>query len=222
MSLLKLNRLINSPLKYYSLNFLSVSSSKLLNVKAQAFKIRIENYSSDNKWNEFIEKEKLYGKLVYKSTLQKQLFMAKTLSLSSSAIGIGMLPFLASALKEASLLANILVFGTSLFFILATPVLFQYVTRRHINRMHYNSETDTFTVYLYNFFLREYNLQFKTSDIVIPDVPGVFTSFQIKNLNRHLFINFDEINDRSLIVKMLGYDKPLQVNKSKEDDDDDD
>jgi hypothetical protein len=133
-----------------------------------------------------------------------------------------MMPFVASALNEASLLANILVFGTSSFFILATPILFQYVTRRHINRMHYNSESDTYTIYLYNFFLIEYHLQFKTSDIVIPDTPGVFTSFQITNLKRHLFCNFDEISDRSIIVKMLGYDKPLNVNKSKEDDEDDD
>jgi hypothetical protein len=78
MSLLKLNRLINSR----SLNFLSVSSSNLLNSQAIQLKTRIQNYSDDKKWHKFLEQEKLYGKLVYKSTLQKQLFKAKTLSLS--------------------------------------------------------------------------------------------------------------------------------------------
>lgn len=228
------NRLITTRLKFCSINFLSTSnlqsysSLKLLKLPSISNRIGIVKYSSagdvnnDTKWNKFLENERQHGKLVYKSSLEKQLFWAKSLSLSSSMIGIAILPFLATALQDASILANILVFSTSLFFILATPILFQYVTRRHVNRMHYDSQTDTFTVFLYNFFLRQYTLQFKTSDVVVPDIPGVFTSFMIKNKNRNLFVNFDEIKDRSIVVKMFGYDKPYDPNKNKNKDDDDD
>ena len=220
-----LNRLLQYQIKNYHTMSSFIASSKLLKFASANHNLTNKrNKNSDKEWDKYIENEKKYGKLVYKSRLESQLFRAKILSLSSSIIGIGIIPFLITSLKDASILANILVFGTSSFFILATPVLFQYVTRRHVNRMHYNSETDTFTVFLYNFFLMEYKLVFKASDILVPDLPGMFTSFKIKNLNRSLFVDYDQVTDKSIVVRILGFDKPIDINKydNKNKDDDDD
>jgi transmembrane protein 70 len=240
MSFLKLNRVLQHPLKYCSFNFISSSSisslsfkitknQKLKPINSLSYSTAPDNNNSNNnskEWNKYLENENLYGKLVYTSKLRNHLFRAKVLSLSSSVLGIGMLPFLALSLKEASLLANILVFSTTSFFIFATPLLFQYVTRRHVNRLHYNYETDTYTAFLFNFILQEYKIQFKTTDIQVPDMPGMFTSFHLTNLKRSIFIDYDQVTDKSIVARILGFDKPFDYNKydkkNKQDDDDDD
>lgn len=201
-------------------------SSKLADIN-KTQRTYLSSSTSDKDWQKFLQDEKNYGKLVYKSPMIRQLFNSKLLSLSSSVIGVIMLPFLTEALSEASLLANISVFGTACFFIFLTPTLFQIVARRHVNRLYYDKQTDTYTTFLYNFFLIEYHIKFQTKDIQVPAVPGPLTSFKVPHLKRKLFVDYNRFSDQEVVEKMLGYDKPIDYykydkkDKKNEHDDDD-
>jgi transmembrane protein 70 len=50
-------------------------------------------------------------------------------------------------------------------------------------------------------------ITFTTDDIVVPDVPGMFTSFQIRGVP--LFVDPRLFNDPEHYAKMMGYDRPI-------------
>jgi transmembrane protein 70 len=50
-------------------------------------------------------------------------------------------------------------------------------------------------------------ITFTTDDIIVPDVPGMFTSFQVKG--SPLFVDPRLFDDPGHYVKMMGYDKPI-------------
>lgn len=194
-------------------------SQALPKISSNSFSV--SSISNNEQWNKYIEDEKLYGKLLYKGSLTKQLKRAKILSLSSSAIGLALIPFFYSSLQDSSIIAKIMVAATSAFFIFVTPLLFQFINRRHVNRLYYNYEKEQFTAVLYNFFLMEYKIQFNLKDIYVPDMPGPFSTFTVKNLNRNLFVDYQQVTDLKLVEKILGYDKPIDFNKYDKDDKDD-
>ena len=144
-----------------------------------------------------------------------QLKSAKILSLSSSVLGLGLLPFLAETLSASSMFAKAFVLGTSAFFIFLTPIFSQLLTRRYVSRLYYNYEEEKFTAILFNFFLFEYKLEFTMKDVYVPDIPGMFSTVKIKNKDRNLFIELNQIIDASLTQKIYGYDKPLDWSKYK-------
>jgi transmembrane protein 70 len=159
------------------------------------------------------EETKHNGKLVYVGQLTKQLKSAKILSLTSSLFGICLMPFLTETLSDSGLFAKLFVFGTSGFFIFVTPLFSQLLTRRYVSRMYYNYEEKKFKAILFNFFLFEYKLEFSLDDIFVPDIPGVFSTVQLKSQNRSLFVDLNQISDLDLTQKIYGYDKPLDFSK---------
>lgn len=161
------------------------------------------------------EEKKYNGKLVYVGSLTHQLKAAKILSLSSSLLGILMLPFLTNTLASSALFAKIFVFGTSGFFILVTPILSQVLTRKYVSRMYYNYEEKKFTAILFNFWLFEYKLEFDLNDAFMPEIPGLFTTLKLKSNGRNLFVDLNQISDLSLTEKILGYDKDFNIEKYK-------
>lgn len=50
-------------------------------------------------------------------------------------------------------------------------------------------------------------ITFTTDDVVVPDVPGMFTSFQIKGIP--LFVDPRLFDEPEHYAKIMGYDKPI-------------
>jgi transmembrane protein 70 len=50
-------------------------------------------------------------------------------------------------------------------------------------------------------------ITFTTDDVVVPDVPGMFTSFQIKGIP--LFVDPQLFDKPEHYAKIMGYDKPI-------------
>lgn len=56
----------------------------------------------------------------------------------------------------------------------------------------------------YNFVLQH---EFKSEDVEVPDVPGMFTTMKVKGIP--LFIEARFFSDPMHYAKIMGYDKPL-------------
>lgn len=166
------------------------------------------------KIKKYLEEEKKFnGKLVYVGQLTTQLFRAKTLSLSSSVLGIALLPFLNTTLTNSSIFSQAFVYGTTGFFIFVTPIFAQYLTRRYVSRIYYNYEEKKFTAVMLSFFMTEYKIEFGLEEICVPDLPGVFATCMLKSTNRSLFIDLNTVIDADLVQKIYGYDKPFDIKK---------
>jgi len=175
----------------------------------------------ESKMKQYKQEESKYnGKLIYVGGLTSQLKFAKGLSLSSSFLGIALLPFLTDTLSTSGLFAKVFVFGTSGFFIFVTPLFSQFLGRRYVSRLFYNYEEKKFTAILLSFFMREYKLEFSLTDVIVPDLPGPFTTVEIairenseKTSKRGLFIDLDQIKDLEITKKIYGFDKPFDFEK---------
>ena len=79
--------------------------------------------------------------------------------------------------------------------------------------MYYSAEEQKFKAILFNFFLREYVLEFELSDVYMPDIPGAFSTLKLRSSGRSLFVDLNQIEDVKLVEKILGYDKPFDIRK---------
>lgn len=131
------------------------------------------------------------------------------------------MPFLTDSLSASSVFAQIFVFGTTGFFIFVTPLFSQFLGRRYVSRLYYNYEEKKFKAVLFSFLMYEYKLEFALSDVIVPDLPGPFSTVKVKSQDRNLFIDLHQINDVDLIQKIFGYDKPFDIKKYTESKDDD-
>ena len=159
------------------------------------------------------EESKHNGKLIYVGKLTSQLKRAKLVSLTSSVLGVLLLPFLQTNVNNSSMFAQVFVYGTMSFFVFVTPLFGIYMSRRYVSRIYYNYETRTCRAVLINFFMREYTLEFAIDDLYVPELPGAFTTAKLKSSQRNLFIDLEDINDIDLVQKIYGYDKPIDIQK---------
>ena len=67
---------------------------------------------------------------------------------------------------------------------------------------------------VYNLFARPKKIEFKLSDVVVPDMPGMFVTFKAKNVP--LFVESSQFYDLRHYGKIMGYDKPLDLMWDKE------
>lgn len=182
-------------------------------------RIRMEMMSP--KIKKYLEEETKYnGKLIYVGQLTKQLKTAKFLSLSSSLLGIMLMPFLSDSLSTSSIFAQFFVFGTTGFFIFVTPMFSQFLGRRYVSRLYFNYEEKKFKAILLSFFMTEYKLEFSLDDVFVPDIPGPFSTVKLKQSKRNLFIDLHQMEDVELVQKIYGYDKPFDFKKYTEKEED--
>ncbi|XGW03922.1 hypothetical protein V3C99_015233 [Haemonchus contortus] len=140
-------------------------------------------------------------------------FIAKVLSLSSSAVGAVMVPVLTSYLWEAaterpSMMMFTIVANTFLVLLSFTPLLLHFLAKRFPVNLYYNHDTKTFTSVHYNFFLRKMAMQFKAHEVVdaqvAPEMGKVWiplaTAFVHK---RPLLISLD----RNAYIDKLAFDE---------------
>lgn len=93
------------------------------------------------------------------------------------------------------------------FFTFLTPVLLHLVTKGYVVRLYYNKETDMYTAVTYSALLVEKKTMFHQSDVRVPDVSRMFTTFYAKK--KSMLVNpvlFEIPHDYN---HLMGYDRPF-------------
>lgn len=142
--------------------------------------------------------------------------MVKVFSLTTSFAGLIAQPVL---YEQAVKLSNstpviVAVCGFVGFFTFVTPFLLHVITKRYVTELHYDPLTQEYIATVITFFLLRQQIKFKVSDVTVPEVPGMFTSFLVnpKGSTRKpvaLFVDPKLFEDPMHYVKLMGFDKPL-------------
>ncbi|CAK1547088.1 unnamed protein product [Leptosia nina] len=104
------------------------------------------------------------------------------------------------------------------FFTFITPILLHIITKKYVTEIHYDPDTSTYKATTYNFFIMPKQVEFTPDDVIVPDIPGMFTTMSAKGKN--LFIEARHFNDPLHYAKIMGYDKPLDFKLGETDDSD--
>lgn len=103
--------------------------------------------------------------------LNKGVRITKMLSLSSSALGLVMVPVLSAYLWDAaseqpSVMLFAVVANAFLTLLSSTPFLLQFLVKRFIVDIYYNNKTKVFTTVHYGFLLNKRALRFRVDDVI--------------------------------------------------------
>merc|ERR1711994_852946 len=130
---------------------------------------------------------------IYNGILSTQIKLVKGFSLTTSCIGLACQPVLLSFSSHANA-AIILGAGAFLsFFTFVTPLLIHFISKKYVTKLYYNQVEDKYTAHVYNLFVRPKRIEFRTSDVKVPDIPGMFTTFTARNVP--LFVEMSQFED---------------------------
>ncbi|XP_028831485.1 transmembrane protein 70, mitochondrial [Denticeps clupeoides] len=149
------------------------------------------------------------GKLIYTGNLGKAVLGVKFFSYSTSMFSVCVMPYvlMKTGLGVQSFALQVAFCGVIGFFTFLTPVLLHFITKGYVVRLYHKEEKDTYTAVTYSPLLLERKTVFHQSDVTIPDVSRMFTSFYAKN--RSMLVNpmlFPLPHDYN---HLMGYDRPF-------------
>lgn len=153
--------------------------------------------------------------LIYMGPIRKAIHVTKFMSLTSSAVGLALQPTLISQATTVHPVVAVAIGSFVGFFTYVTPFLIHWMTKRYVVEMYFDAQNQTFECYTLTFFLRHKRLQFQASDVVIPDIPGPFTSIMVRDTP--LLIDPKHFTDVEAYKLLMGYDKPLDLKLSNRD-----
>ncbi|XP_060729319.1 transmembrane protein 70, mitochondrial [Tachysurus vachellii] len=147
--------------------------------------------------------------LIYTGNLGKAVLGVKFFSYSSSMFSLCLMPLILTktGIGVSSFAMKAAFCGFIGFFTFLTPVLLHLITKGYVVRLYHNRETDMYTAVTYNALLVEKKTMFHQSDVKVPDVSRMFTSFYAKK--KSMLINpmlFDVPHDYN---HLMGYDRPF-------------
>ncbi|KAJ9594724.1 hypothetical protein L9F63_013998 [Diploptera punctata] len=122
-------------------------------------------------------------------------------------MGLGAQPILYQQASSLGAPITVALFGFVGFFTFVTPFLLHSITKKYVTHMYFNSRSDLYSATVLDFFLREKKVTFSKDEVVVPDIPGMFTSFQVKGLP--LFVDPRLFGEPMHYAKLMGYDKPI-------------
>ncbi len=144
---------------------------------------------------------------MYVGQLTQTVKFVKAFSVSTSITALACQPFLVSKIAEANLLLQVAI-GTGMgFFIMITPLLLHFLTKRYVTWMYYNPMTEEFTASTWSFFVREKVHKFTIDEVRQADFGGFLTNVRVRGIP--LFIPAAGFRSREAYVKMMGLDKPM-------------
>ncbi|KAH8242393.1 hypothetical protein KR032_005149 [Drosophila birchii] len=166
---------------------------------------------------------------IYYGTLAPRMKMVKFFSLSTSLAGIAAQPILLEqGMKIGGTGMAVFLCSVGGFFTFVTPLLLHFITKKYVTELHYNPQTEEYTattislllqkikvsgakygisILKFNVNFNPFKTKFRPSDVVVPEVPGMFTSFLVGK--RPLFIDPALFDDPEHYVRIMGYDKPI-------------
>ncbi|KAL4624591.1 transmembrane protein 70, mitochondrial [Arapaima gigas] len=149
------------------------------------------------------------GELIYTGNLGRAVLGVKFFSYSSSMFSICVTPylFLKTGLGLQSFALQVAFFSVLGFFTFLTPVLLHLFTKGYVVRLYHDKGTDMYTAVTYSALLVEKTTVFHQSDVKVPDVSKMFTTFYAKGksmlVNPMLFPLPHNYNH------LMGYDQPF-------------
>ncbi|XP_076328459.1 transmembrane protein 70 homolog, mitochondrial [Tachypleus tridentatus] len=146
---------------------------------------------------------------VYIGPLAKQIRVVKFFSISTSALGTVLQPFLLQSYLSFSPLAGLLIGSFFTCFIVVTPILLHWITKSYVVELSLDPSTQMFTATVLTLLNRKKQLLFTAEDVHVPDLPGIFTSFVIKGVP--LFVDSRYFENPQIFKHLMGYDKPLNL-----------
>ncbi|XP_036336801.1 transmembrane protein 70 homolog, mitochondrial [Rhagoletis pomonella] len=145
---------------------------------------------------------------VYYGSLAPRMKAVKLFSLTTSLAGMAAQPVLMEqGLKMGGTPMAVFLCGFAGFFTFVTPLLLHFVTKKYVTEIHYNPQADEYTATTISIILYQIKTKFKTSDVKVPEVPGMFTSFLVHD--KPLFVDPSLFEDPEHYVRIMGYDKPV-------------
>ncbi|XP_056149443.1 transmembrane protein 70, mitochondrial [Lampris incognitus] len=148
------------------------------------------------------------GKLIYTGSLGKMIRGVKFFSYTSSGMSLCMMPHILKAgLGVQSLAVHAAFFSVIGVFTFITPVLLHLVTRGYVVRLYHNADTDAYTAVTYSFLLMEKKTVFHQTQVRIPGVSKMFTTFYADKMG--LLVNPDLFHIPQDYNHLMGYDRPF-------------
>ncbi|XP_033160859.1 transmembrane protein 70 homolog, mitochondrial [Drosophila mauritiana] len=145
---------------------------------------------------------------IYYGTLAPRMKMVKFFSLSTSLAGLAAQPILLEqGMKIGGTGMAVFLCTVGGFFTFVTPLLLHFITKKYVTELHYNPRTEEYTATTISLLLQKIKTTFRPNDVVVPEVPGMFTSFLVNK--RPLFVDPALFDDPEHYVKIMGYDKPI-------------
>lgn len=158
----------------------------------------------------------------FSGTLTPNITSVKLFSLTTSVAGVVAQPILYEQADKLGSSTPVIaaVCGFVGFFTFVTPFLLHTITKRYVTQMTFDPQTQEYTATTISFFMRKSNLKFVVADVVVPEVPGMFTTFIVKekgtNKSSALFVDPKLFDDPQHYVKLMGFDKPINFRMKNE------
>lgn len=149
------------------------------------------------------------GNLIYIGSLGGAVRGVKLFSYSTSGASLFLMPqiLLKTGLGVQSMALQVAFCGVIGFFTFLTPILLHFVTKGYVVRLYHNPDRDTYTAVTYSVFLTEKKRVFHQSQVRIPDVSKMFTTFYADHVG--LLVNPDLFHAPCDYNHLMGYDKPF-------------
>ncbi|KAL7733763.1 hypothetical protein ACLKA6_011490 [Drosophila palustris] len=145
---------------------------------------------------------------IYYGSLAPRMKLVKLFSLTTSLAGIAAQPILMEqGMKIGGTGMAVFLCTVGGFFTFVTPLLLHFVTKKYVTELHYNPDTEEYTATTISLILLKIKTKFRPSDVTVPEVPGMFTSFVVNK--RPLFVDPALFDDPEHYVRIMGYDKPI-------------
>uniref|UniRef100_A0AC35TSX9 Transmembrane protein 70 homolog, mitochondrial n=1 Tax=Rhabditophanes sp. KR3021 TaxID=114890 RepID=A0AC35TSX9_9BILA len=164
----KSGQLINNKLLFISPRQLSVTSIKLNGQKPPL--VPLSSIDPSVLGHSILHLKENGAEATPTDTMKKGVIAAKMFSISSSSLGIIMIPVLTNYLwiaaseRPGMMVITILANGF-LALLTFTPLLLHFLVKRFVANIYYNHDTKIYTSVHYNFFLRKMAMQFKAEDV---------------------------------------------------------
>uniref|UniRef100_A0A8C8RRU6 Transmembrane protein 70 n=1 Tax=Pelusios castaneus TaxID=367368 RepID=A0A8C8RRU6_9SAUR len=156
------------------------------------------------------------GRLIYTGTMAKVVVGVKIFSYSTSMFNLCVVPQIIwkTGLGVENLYLQAAFYSIMGFFTFLTPVILHLLTKGYVVRLYHKAESDTYTAITYNAMLAEKRTVFHQSDVKIPDISRMFTTFYAKTksmlVNPALFAIPQDYNH------LMGFDKPFNFELEKQ------
>ncbi|KAK2843950.1 hypothetical protein Q5P01_010609 [Channa striata] len=149
------------------------------------------------------------GNLIYSGSLGSAVRGVKMFSYSSSGASLFLMPYilLKTGIGVQSMVMQSAFCGVIGFFTFLTPVLLHLVTKGYVVRLYHNPDKDSYTAITYSVFLTEKRTVFHQSQVRIPAVSKMFTTFYANSTG--LLVNPDLFSIPHDYNHLMGYDKPF-------------
>ena len=179
---------------------------------------KLEQKSDENQLNLDLKDSQSGDRLVYSGpeNVVKMIKMIKKFSISTTLIAGGVQPFIFQQIlaTNSSTFAVGFACMTSGGIVLS-PLILNWFTKRYVTELYYNYETQVFTAWILNLLCRRVCVQYRASDVSIPDSVGVFTTYIVGPKGKPFFVDPEFVTDFNAYKLMLGYDKPLDIKLNK-------